>query len=803
MVAYNASAPAVLGLEWWPTVPKTYPIAAGQPSLGLRVPSLGAETIAALRLGVASNPATTSRIFTLVDIYPAGSEVGAPIQVVEYAPNADNTIGNWTTEAGGVVNLFARIDDAVTYPPTGTDYIRQIVGGNSAYRCDVASAGFPATARVLRLSIRAVIGMVSLPGTAFVEFNLFHGPSSTVYSPPSNIIFTNGLTPNYVLTIDCGEINPVTLLPWTPADVQSFDASTWQLRVASAGAGGNGAQIPAMALRVSYVDPEPRVAVATYRRPSGAIVSPISTDALVAMPAGTATWAKANGVTYTYVPRAARDRLVGGTAPVANDLAWRAAQQDLGAGGNPAGVTFSPGGLVASVLNIDEHGQITNSFASEIAAVPRLVLRTSAPADSLDSPVYLNDGSTTVLRSVTAAQPAGQRLTPAATRTYLGVRALIAPPASGAATLTIGVFTGGGAFATPVGGTLVFTADQVRALPEITGSGGLRYLEGFLSAPATLTNGTAYEVRMTPSTGTWKGLAPSAVGAGGVSLGGTTWFAQTGGGSQTEQDLAIMVLEQPAAPTALTTQVVAQLQSGDGCFCTVADVDQIQIDWVGPSPALGVTFLRYEIERDEDDGRGFLPVWWVTSAESASRWVDYEMPFDRPVKYRVRAVSTSTAFSAWVATGWATASSRAAEVVYTSNHEPGLQVVYDHDPHVTSDFLDHRADVVHPIYGADYQVAFFEPEDRGVSDRLRLTVNFGRQPVDSLGRPINMQALWEPLRAITRSTDIPYVCVRQPHGARVFAQVTLSNPDKEEPGWRYWCDAEATPLQDVPTVGTS
>lgn len=806
MVAYNPSSPAGLGLEWWPSVPKTHPIAVGQTARGLRLPSLAAETIASLRLPLASNPAVTNRVFTLIDVFQAGNEIpGAAVQTVDYAPNSDGgVIGNWTTQSGGVVNLFSTVDEAVTYPPVGSDFIRHLSATDSSYRPTFASVGFSLTARVVRLKLAAVIGVSALPFATFIGFSIVHVPSSTVYEPPGAFVWTNGLTPNAVVVVDFGEINPVTLLPWTPADIREFDiGGDWVGRFVGIGNGTRGGIITSMALRVDYLATENRVAVGTYRRPAGAVPSVITTDAFAPMPAGTGTWSKANGVTYTYVPRVAADILVGGSAPKANDLAWRAGIQDLGAAGSPPGQSGGPGGIESSPMVIDSAtGLVTSAWASDLV-IPRLVVRTSAPADSADSQVYVNDGSTTTLRDVTSAQPAGQRLVAPSTRSYLGVRTLIAPPASGSGTITIGVFTGGG-FTTPVGGTLVLTADQVRALPEIIGSGGLRYVEGVLSAAAALTSATTYEVRATPSAGlTWKMLAPSAVGAGGVSLGGTTWFAQIGGGSATEQELAILLLEQPAAPTAVTAQVVAQDQSGDGCFCTVSEVDQVVIDWTAPNPALGGTFARYEIERDEDDGRGFLPVWSVTT-EATTQWTDYEAPMDRPVRYRVRAVATTTAFSGWVShTGWVTCRSRGAEVVFTSNHDPGLQLVYDHDPKTSYEFLDHQTDVVHRIYGGDGQVAFFDPHRRGVGKTLRVTANFGRQPVDMLGRPIDGEAVFEPLLAITRATTIPYVCVRKRNGSRGFAQVILGSGVGEEPGWRYHLDAEITPLQWEPTPGSS
>jgi hypothetical protein len=802
---YNPSSPGAVGLEWWPSVARTAPIAVGQTARGLRLPSLGAETIAGLRIPLASNPAMANRVFTLIDVFQAGNEIpSAAVQTVDYAPNSDGgVIGNWTTAAGGVVNLFQSVDEAVAYPPVGSDYIRHFSATTSSYRPTFASSGFSNTARVVRLKLAAVIGVNALPLATYVGFSIFHVPSATPYEPPGWLVWTNGLSPNAVVVVDFGEINPVTLRPWTPADIQEFDTGgDWVARFVGNGTGANGGIITSLALRVDYLTTENRVAVGTYRRPAGAIAAVVDTDAFMTTtsPFG-ATWAKSNGVTYTYVPRVAADLLVGGSAPKANDLAWRAAVQDLGPAGSPAGQSAGPGGTESSPLVIDANGLVTSAWASDLV-IPRLVVRTSAPADSADSQAYLNDGSTTVLRNVTSAQPGGQRFVAPSTRSYLGVRFLVAPPASGAATLTVGVFTGGG-FTTPVGGTLVLTADQIRALPEITGSGGLRYVQGVLTAPAALTAATTYEVRMTPSTGTWKALAPSAVGAGGVSLGGTTWFAQIGGGSATEQELAILLLEQPAAPTAVTAQVIGQLQSGDGCFCTVSEVDQVILDWTASNPALAGTFARYEIERDEDDGRGFLPVWAVTT-EATTQWTDYEAPMDRPVRYRVRSVATTTAFSAWAShAGWVTCLSRGAEVVFTSNHDPGLQLVYDHDPKVSYDFLDSRTDVVHRIYGGDGQVAFFDPNRRGIAKTLRITANFGRQPVDGIGRPIEGEAVFEPLLGTIRATTIPYVCVRKRYGSRGFAHVQLASGVGEEPGWRYFVDADVTPLQTVPTAGTS
>lgn len=806
MAAWNPLYPMVAGLEWLPAVPRSFPIARSQPAPGFRLRSLAAENVGGLRVGVGSNPAVTDRAFVVFDIYTEGNEAPQALSVVEHPPILDETIGNWTTNAGGVTNLFARIDDAVVYPPVGTDFIRQIVGGASAYRCSVDSSAFPAGARVLRLSVAAVVGLAALGSTAFIELGLFHEPTATAYTPPGGIVFTNGLIPNQPVYIDCGEINPVTLVPWTPADVISFDSGDWHLRFVGAGTGANGPAVTAAALRVSYLTVENRVAVATWRRPAGAVTSPITTDALVPMPAGTGAWAAANATNYVYVPRIARDRLVGGSAPVANDITLLAAQQDLGAAGNPAGLHSAPplGPPAMGLMTIDEHGQPTTTFPGNLVAVPRVVVRTTAPADSASSLAYLRDSSTTVLRSLTAAQQVGQRITTSTgPRTYLGVRFLVAPPASTDGTLTVRVLRVSDSV--QFGGTFTITADEVRALPEIIGSGGMRYIEGFLSSGAVLATATQYEVQILVSAGTWTVIMPSAVGAGAQSYGGTTDFARlgtiAGGSSLTEQDLVITLLEQPVAPATAVATVRAQPQDGDGCYCSVTEVDQVEVDW--GSTALGVTFARYEIERQVDDGASntWEPVWSITSAEATSVWWDDEMPMDRAVRYRVRVVSTSSAFSDWRATDWVTPRSRGAEVVFTSNHRPDLQVVYEREPGVDFGFLDHQTDELVPIYGADYSVAFFDPNDRGVTQQLDLSVNFGRLPSDNLARPLNMVAVWAPLRAITRATDIPYVCVRHKNGSVTYAHVSLAQGRNVEPGNRWLVQALVTPVTGTAIAG--
>lgn len=807
MPAWNPAYPAVIGNQWLPSVRRSFQIAQGQPSPVARVRSLAAENINALRLGFQGNSKTTARAFVLIEIYEEGDELAQDLSYAEHPPVLDETIGTWTTNAGGTTNLFSRIDETVVYPPSSSDYIRQLVAGASTYRCSVDSSGFPSGARVFRVSVECVIGMVTAGGSAFVEVGLYYEPTADVLTPPGGIIYTNGLIPNQVNIVDCGEINPITLLPWTPADIQSFDSGNWHIRFNSPnGTGSNGPVVHSAALRVSYLPVENRVAVATWRRPAGLPAPPITTDALVPMPAGTGAWAKANATNYLYVPRIARDRLVGGSAPVANDIVWLAAQQDLGASGNPVGLSYAPpaGPPAMSVLTTDDHGQVTAPFTGDLVAVPRIVLRTTAPADSADSLAYLRDSSSTVLRPLTSSQQVGQRITTSTgPRSYLGVRCLVAPPDTADGTLTIRVLRVSDSV--QFGGTFTITADEVRALPAITGTDA-RYVQGFLSSAATLASGVQYEIQMLVDAGDWIAIVPSAVGAGGQSFGGTTDFARlgtiAGGSSLTEQDLTIMLLEQPAAPATNVATVQTVTLDPDPCCCSVVEYDRVQVDWA--ATALGGSFSRYEIEREIDGGNGWELVWTIT-AEATSVWTDYEMPMDRLVRYRVRVVTTASAFSDWTVSGQVTPVHRKFEVVFTSNHDPTLEVAYEREPDVDFVFLDHQGDELTKIYGADYQVAFFDPNDRGVTEAFNLVVNFKRQPVDGSARPINMRDVFVPLRAIIRAAGqtIPYVCVRHRDGATTYAAVTMGTGRQTQPGNRWHVPIVVTPVTGVPVPGTS
>lgn len=810
MPNYNPNAPGILGNEWFPTVGSTAPVAEGQPVHVQRIANTATGTIGALRMAIESDPSVTDPLFTLVDIVAPGSEKPS-VLTVEYAPNADETIGSWVNSALTGVNLFSYIDDAVVWPPPGTDFIVN-PGGLSAYRCSVASGAFSLTARVCRLVVRAIIGLTALPGTQRTfTFSLYHEPTATVYQPSNASFKSNGLAPNPV-EVNMGEINPVTLLPWSPADVRSFDAGDWHLRVTADGTGGTGDPlVHAMSLQVYYVATENRSAVATWQRPAGALARVVQTDALVSLSAGAwvANWSKPSTGAHLYMWRRAIGRLFNPSSVVASDIAWLTAYQDLGPLGNPAGISYPPvSGMTSDQLAFDANGLPTELFDGSSRRAARIILRTTAPADHVDSQVYHVRFDGTVLRSLSSTQSVGQLFTPGSSLSYLGVKAVVIPPTSGNPTLTIRIINA--ATGVQVGGTYTITAEAVRALPTVPGT-LFRYVEGFLSTAAALTSGTQYEAQLQSSTSSdpWTVSLPDTDGNGTQSFGGTTGAARLngpGGTTLTGQDAMVAVLVQPSALTNFRAVVRENPFESGASLCSANTIEQVTISWTAST--LAGAWLRYEIERLGDlPDDVWEPVHQVTSSEAETSWTDREARRGRRVKYRGRVIATSTAFSDWAVSDWVEPLPTDAALIFTTNQDPQLEVAVDWEPHKEGDFPDHDADVEVPIYGRNGVVTFREPEDRGMRWSARLIVQAIYAPCDDYGRPFPDDRVWEPLRRITRAS-LPYVCVLDHRGNRTYASVRLSNAsvvyDQDDEIRLYQCDAVITPASPgTPAVSTS
>lgn len=802
---WNPNRPVALGDEWLATVASWDAVAPSFWCGIQRLRSSVAETIATLRMRIDCNPSVTNPLYTVCDIMPAGSERPGPIETAYLLPNADISIGGpapegWVSSALGTTNLWSFIDDLPVELPIDSDSIsvRSSATTTASYTCHVNAAPIPAGARILNVSIVAVDSVIGTINPTFVFYGLQRG--GTLYTPP-NSIFATHIYGNQRI-VDCGEINPFTLRPWIPADIADFNGGLWRIRIDgnTANGGQSRTAVFKLALRVTYITTENRVAIGTWQRPGG--LSPGDVDLpVVSMPSGAANWAKPASGVFSYLWRSAYAPIPHGNSQIAGDVNWRYLYQALSGAGTTPGFSPPPvpdmrGGRVM----VDQYGIPTEDVDPDGVVAHAIALRTSAPATSNDSQPYFIAGLAEVapLTSATANGIAQRIRAFPSGGTYLGLRFIVSPPATGGGPLTVTITRVSDGM--QMGGSFVLTADQARALPDMPGNDGFKFVEGVLDAPANLVVGPQYEIRFTTTTtAPWVFLVPRCIGgAGSASYGGTADGFRFGAAFHSDQDMPAVVLIQPDPVANARAQVVTE-QLDPGTMCGAEAIDQNLIEW-DPYSELGAAFDYYEIQRLDPDGE------WHSirqvGPESRTSATDYEAPRGIAVRYRIRVIATTHAFSEWAETGFVTAQAYGCDVVLTSNVDPSLTLAYTTEPGVDFDFLDHDGDTPVRIAGRPYQVVFVDPEEKGLGETLRLVVNFGEQPTDPLGRPIGRRAVFAPLRALIRAVGntIPYVAVLDPYGNVTYAHITLGRGREDQPAWRYQVNAVLTPLTDTPAV---
>lgn len=815
---WNPLAPAGLGLEWEATREYLMPVAKSVAPFGQRLRSTAAQTVTGLRMRATVDSAVSQPLMTLVDVYPEASIIAGAVTTAYYLPSGDITAGSdigagdWERVGGATTNLYLSIDDMPSVPPADSDYIgvNNGIGTPSGYNVHVGSGAHPLTSRILRLSIVAVHKTNPSPdnGNLPFQYRLWYVPTTTTYTPPNAAFSVNAY--GGMVTIDCGEINPVTMLPWSPADVREFAVGgDWGLRVESVGNANTNPIVWAMALKVEYVT-ENRAAIGTWER-DPAVGDYVDTDALVSLNTGTgvlaANWAKPSSGDFVYVWRAAHAPMVTGSDVLADDVLWHAAGADLAP---VLDAQYPPvSGMAGAVVPVSETGRVASAFAGDLKRAAVLGIEISGPAFSDDSQPY--ELGLAQLLGVTSADANGvaQRLRQSSggPLSYLGVRFLVVPPATGSTTLTVTVNRVSDGV--QMGGSLVLTAAAVRALTSLGGTDAKR-VEGFLSSGATLVSGTQYELRFVASgSDVWYLLAPeSHTSLAGNTYAGSTDSAREGGSTYTDRDIEAVLLVQPSAPAGFGAAVDPEdLYAEPAHGCRPRSYNVVDLTWT--PTALGSAFLRYEVERQDPDTSAWHLVATIDT-EATATWSDEEMPRNRGVSYRLRVIATTLAFSDWATAGPVIAETEGAELILTSNHRPDLRVVMNYDPDAAFDFPDGDADELYPIHGGDGYLVFSDPEDRGVATQYRMVVFHADaskvRPSDGAGNLIGHKAMWEPLRRITRalfrddgSGTIPYVAVCDLYGNVTYAYVKLGTGRNRQPADRYHVDLTATPLQAYPT----
>lgn len=804
---FNPGFSNLLGDELFLTHDQKNRVWAGSPARMMRIPSTAAETIGSLKLSAAVDPLLHASIPTLIDIIEEGSEFVSLPKLARLVPNSDNVNDGWETEAAVTSNLFNSINEGTTkWPnPADTSHIRTFTPG-TAYACGVNAAifntgGAAENGRIFWVGVGGILqantGYRKLSVKLLIDGNLYDpaaGATRDVHG------FGN------IYDFWWGEINPATELPWTPADIAKFDTEAdWGVRVRS-GTSATTTHYPtvvALSLNVAYLETENREAVAVWNRPDDigeeGLVN-ITTDALRKLPSGSANWDKADDTNYLFYWRQTVSPSQYGPV-VADDVRWNGAYQELGPGGHPPGIVYplsssgeappSATGLASQTIAHDQYGRPQEPFTGDSRAAYAIALVSvmgSVSADSVDSYPYRLDLSDLVLfRSGDGTT--GQRLTPASTQTYIGVRFPVIPPASRDGNLTVAVHAvSGGA---QVGGSFVISADTVRALaasPE-----GVRYVDGFFASSVALTGLTQYEIRFTTTvTGEdWIVFAPDCSLSPANSFGGITDGAMIDGSHETSRDMAVTLIKQPDPATGVTAAVTqTSVTMPDE---TTRDIEHVEITFTAPASPLSTAFRRFEIERQLIGDTTWTRVAHLND-ESLVEFVDHLVPRGFEATYRVRSAALDGRVSAWALSNAVTPEQGDYDILLTSNHDPSLEVCFDiPDQGAAYTFLSPDRDEVVLLHGADYQVVFTETEDRGVGWQASIELNFGTEPpVVSSG-----QRLFTNLLAITRSQDIPFVAAMDFQGTRILGHVRPSDAQQREPGHRYTASIEVTPTHSV------
>lgn len=807
---WNPNSAVLVGEEWLVDYFGTWDLVLAGP-WAQRIRSRAAETINALKWWQMSSlapvpyapypigPASAGGVdCVLAEIIAAGSEIPTGVvTTATYQPSADQAINvgsisnSWSKNPGGAItNLFQAIDEGVDTP--GTDYVQlaQVTTGAS-YDIRFGSSGFSATARVLGIKIRMIAHgpkediTVTARHTSGVEF---------IPAGGKNIVLPRLGDPNVVFTYDLGEINPVTGLPWTPADIQSWSSGTWFLRLYGPGAfhaSGTILELDAIEMVVTYQTVENRAAAAMWKNAIGVTQAAgvMVSNAFCALPGAGSSWAKPAAGDFTVLLRRPYAPLLG-YFPHNPSLLWIAAR-------TAAGVeTACPvPGVVSASPTVDQYGQVTAidfTGAVKNRAIGLLVM-TSAPAVSTDSLPYVTGDA--YAHSV-AASGVLQRFTPAASWTYDNLKILVKP---GVATLPMTLKIKRTSDNVQFGATQTVTPATVAALPDE--SNGWKLLT-FSGMGAALVAGTQYFLELTsadtaPQPTGWiiLVLGDALMPGDAATFGGATDVLNLPGfGLQPSSDIAFTLGSLVPAMAGLTATVATIVPSSfaGSSLCGVATFQVARLAWT--ASVLGATWTRYEIQRTEDLGVTWSTIAYGQTFESVVTFDDYEAPRALAVQYRIRVVRSDGSTSAWTAaTPSVTCQPAGCEMAFVTNEQPSFAASYNREPEISFAFLAAGRDQIQQLYGVDGAIAFMETEDPLEAFDVTLTINFKDTP------PQDDRTIWSKIRRIGRAAT-SYVCVLDFTGSRWFAHLQVPQGDWSEPGFEYHAQVHVTEMTATPSI---
>lgn len=803
MPNWNPSFPDLLGCEWLWSLGERSRVATAAPARAQRLPSTVTETVTALRLSTEVNPLLKADARFVVDVVEEGAELVPAFSTAKLVPSADLRVGGWRHVSGSASNLWSEIDGQADQWPavTSLGIVNKTIP-NDAYEAAFdasafAPGGAAVNSRIGFVGIRAILGVRDSGWRKLAVELVIDG----VAYPPSGGSLRNVNFGGALHALFYGEFNPATQRPWTPADIAKFNPGGGsKIRVTSQQL--TGTQYPvvaAVSIYVAYLPVENRAAVGVWQRPvdvADRLVN-VTTDQLLTYPAGSAGWSKQAGRRYLILWRQASTPALWGPV-IADDVRWAGLAQDLGPAGQPKGraypltVAASPvppaWAMASGPVTVDVLGAPAAAW-SGVDAAGYAVVPLVGSTPSADSVPYRLDLVDLDRARVRADQLVAQRVVPASGQSYAGVRLPVIPPKTANATLTVSVRRVSDGV--QMGGSLVVTAAQVRALPKIAG-GEARYLTGlFDAATGTLAAATAYEIVLrttaVPVNDPWFALVADASLGASAAFGGGTNGVVVGATHFPDRTMAATLVRQPDPPTSVTA---AQINVPVTTISSeVTSVPHVRVSWTAPVVPLGVSFSRTEIERE------VAGVWSQVASirdEPLTEWVDREAPRATPLRYRARAVAVDGRRSPDGTSGQVTLTATQAVVILTSNHRPDMELVHLVDRQASYPVLGQDAVETVAIHGRDLQVVFVEAEDRGVGWTTNITVS------QIVAATPGGRAAFNRLVALARATDIPYVCAMDHRGTHILGHLAVTDAQMAQPGDRYTATIDMTPTTRTP-----
>lgn len=769
MVDWNPNSTGLKGLEWFPAQSGVVSLDAAGKMAASSFVQTASQATGGVRVPISALP-TRGGLY-VVEAYDNETGVTDAVASLEAVPNEDvstvgTTTGLWREQDGSTTTtIFSQIDEgsaAVNLADSIRNYASSAnSGGQIPYIGRFNTGSLSLTGKRI-VSVQLNI-YANLNGYAWAGFSI-GGVDYVVHASAFYYNYTGLLGTYYYAPVPRLYYNPATKLPWTIADIQAFDTTDeWWVSPT-----GSSKQIRVYAawLTIETVT-ENRLAVGKLDDTASALTTGWNTVALTT-PIGGA-WTKDGAGSHLYTVR----RL---TSTGAITIPYLEGIEAL-----PSANGWEP--------TVDPtSGRITAMGTATKRLVP-FVQRTTVPADSIDSLPYY----ALVDSEVYTGRNGEQEFSNAAATAY-GVLRFLAKNLGATADLLVKVKRRSDNV--QLGGTATLTAAAFSALPTIVN--GIKEIHLNLASPGTLAAATQYYIEFSSAAAVgapWAVVGLDTLDAGNIgTFGGTTDRGTVDGTEADRYDVPVTLETVPVAPANFAAVAQTQAISGQ-TVCGVTTIPRSHLSWT--ATGLGAQFAYYEIQRSEDAGATWTTVSYGR-VEATATFDDYEGKLGVSASYRIRAVKTNGAASDWSSTATVAKSApTCASVYFVSNYDPTYNVAYETAPDKDYTFTEADDLVTVAAYGRDALMAFVPLESRGST--VRYTVTVGADDLVPIGGAKGLGA-FDPLRNIAHA-PLPYVCVLDHYGQRLFAALSVPGGTNEEPTSLYVADLSATQVSLEPYAG--